>query len=64
MISTKEGSTLEKFKTFIKDLPDGGKGYQIATEGDDDQAYITTLTYEDAMEIAKKPFRRLRDIGR
>lgn len=54
MIETESGTELETFESFIKTLPDGGKGYQMV--GGDSQTYITTLTYEEAKEIAKEHF--------
>jgi subtilisin family serine protease len=53
---TKRGTKLETFKSFVETLPDGGRGYQMASRGLGDQSYITTLTYEEAKEIARKPF--------
>ena len=56
MITTKEGTDLDTFKRLIETLPDREGSYEMVSEDMDDQTYVTTLTYGEAMEIAKKPF--------
>lgn len=53
LIATKKGTTVETFKNFIHEV-DGGKGVQSVN--DDEQAYITSITYEEAKKHSQKDF--------
>ncbi|CAI7668050.1 unnamed protein product [Penicillium viridicatum] len=57
LITTKRGTSLTKFKTFVHGL-DGGAGYQMAYSEVDHQAYVTDLTATQVATIKALPFIR------
>jgi hypothetical protein len=46
MIMTKGGTTTKTFESFITTLPVGGKNEDGKSVWDDEQSYVTYLTYE------------------
>ncbi|KAJ6099239.1 subtilisin-like protein [Penicillium canescens] len=57
LITTKRGTSLTKFKTFVHGF-DGGAGYQMAYSEVDHQAYVTDLTATQVATIKALPFIR------
>jgi hypothetical protein len=57
LITTKRGTSLATFKTFVHGL-DGGAGYQMAYSEVDHQAYVTDLTATQVATINALPFIR------
>lgn len=57
LITTKRGTSLTMFKTFVHGL-DGGAGYQMAYSEVDHQAYVTDLTATQVATIKALPFIR------
>ncbi|KAJ5211134.1 subtilisin-like protein [Penicillium cf. griseofulvum] len=57
LITTKRGTSLTTFKTFVHGL-DGGAGYQMAYSEVDHQAYVTDLTATQVGTIKALPFIR------
>ena len=56
IITTKTGTDLSTFQSYIKTLPDRGEGYQIVFPNVPWQSYITDLTTDQAKEARKLPF--------
>ena len=56
MFTTKPGTDPSVFQDYIKTLPDGGKGDQIVYPHVPWQSYVTSLTSEQAKEVAGQPF--------
>jgi hypothetical protein len=53
--SSHRGTALNQFQSFIKSLPNAGKGEQIADDILDSQVYSTILSDTEAAEVRKNP---------
>ena len=56
LFSTKTGTDLATFHSYINTLPDKGKGTQIVFPLIPYQGYRTKLTLEQAEEVHRQPF--------
>lgn len=56
MLSTKSGTDLSTFESYIKTLPDEGEGYRIVFPDAPWQSYLTYLTLAEAKDVARQPF--------
>ena len=56
LLVTNTGTDLSTFQSYIKTLPDEGRGQQIDSARGPFQGHMTRLTYAQAKEVSRQPF--------